>query len=71
MGFGDFLKGVGNAVMDTSKEVVEMKETLQYETDEKLKRLLKRGNVKEKMVANSLLKERGYSTEELKKILSH
>ena len=55
--------------MDTSKEVVEMKKKLQYESDEKLKRLLKSGNAKEKMVANSLLKERGYSSEEITKIM--
>ena len=69
MGFGDFLKGVGSAIMDTSKEVVEMKKKLQYESDEKLKRLLKNGNAKEKVVANALLKERGYSSEEITKIM--
>jgi len=79
MGFGDFLKKVGKVALEagkkagefaleTSKEIAELKENLQYASDSKLKDLIRNGNPKEKMVANSLLKERGYSTEELKKL---
>ena len=79
MGFGDFLKKAGKVALEagkkageialeTSKEISELKEKLQYASNSKLEDLIRNGNTKEKMVANSLLKERGYSTEELKKI---
>jgi len=79
MGFGDFFKKVGEFALETGKEVgkdllehakemKQLKEELQYAPDSKLEDLIRNGNKTEKIVANSLLKERGYSTEELKKL---
>ncbi len=79
MGFGDFLKKAGKVAfevgkktgekaLEVSKEINELKENLQYASDSKLKDLIRNGNAKEKIAANSLLFKRGYSKEELERI---
>ncbi len=81
MGFGDFLKKAGKVAFEVgkeagkktlefAKEVNELKENLQYVSDSKLKDLIRNGNAKEKLAANSLLIKRGYSKEELGKIFN-
>lgn len=68
MGFEDFFKKAGNFIGEVKertdkylKEVEELKEKLQYDSDSKLKDLMRNGNSKEKIAARQLLEERGYS----------
>ena len=79
MGFEDFLKKagkvalevgkeVGKGMLKTSEEVMELKKELQDAPNSKLEYLVRHGRLKEKIAAGGLLKERGYSTEEIKEL---
>jgi len=76
MGFGDFLKKageivlevgkeVGKAAIDKSKQISELKKDLQSETDEVLLHLYKHGKTEEKAASSILLKDRGYTHEDI------
>lgn len=79
MGFDDFLKKAGELALETGKalgksamkqaqEIQELKEELQYESDDRLKYFVKHGSWKKKVAAASLLRERGYTKEDLEKL---
>ena len=56
------------AVAEKGKEVQELKASMSCESDSSLARKAKSGSVWEKSAALSILKERGYTVEDIKKM---
>lgn len=72
MGFlnslGKGLLVAGKAVAEKGKEVQELKDSMSCESDSSLARKAKSGSVWEKSAALMILKERGYTVEDIKKM---
>ena len=70
MGFlnslGKGLLVAGKAVAEKGKEIQELKDSMSCESDSSLARIAKSGSLWEKTVALSILKERGYTGEDVK-----
>ena len=69
MGFFDILKGVANSALDSAQknaaEIQELKDKMDYYSDEQLFQAIRRGSYQNKAACSLLLQERGYSQEEV------
>lgn len=72
MGFlnslGKGLLAAGKAAAEKGKELQELKDSMSCESDSSLARKAKSGSVWEKSAALSILKDRGYTVEDIKRM---